>query len=501
MAAEILRRTPHMDLVPTPPVAAEARIQVSVYTDAGPRREGEEGEDIILEIPPDQTRFDLSVWLVVEKPFEVEGPAIQELTLLRDQDRSEPVVFTVVRKQGRGTGTATFSALFAYNGRACGKVSRAIPLTADAQGGGTPASRPIVRIEASAQPADLNVQIASTTDERIFQCKVQTGLLPAYRDGVTEEWRLSSLAAEVVRQQMAQFTARGASDWDRKTALIGAGMKLFKAAPALFQKVFWELVDSGKPPKTISIVTQEPHIPWELMVPNRRPPSGKLQQRGPLGVEFLLSRWSSDDDVHPPQRILLRDAYVVAPRDSRLGAAEAEATVILDGFHGVRIDPASARQLDQAFQQHGAALLHFICHGKSGAGGSQVLVMEKTQELYASALAAMPGIEMGFAASRPLVFLNACEVGRQEPALVGTGGFAEEFMALGASAVIAPLWSVKDTIAHEIAVEFYRRIKAEPATPFAAILRDLRAKSYAIEGGEDTYAAYCFYGDPLATAG
>jgi hypothetical protein len=494
---------PHMDLNPRPPAAAaEKRIQVSVYTDAGPRHDGEESEDIVLEVPLDQTRFDLSVWLVVEKPFEVEGPTIQEMTLLRDKERSEPVVFTVVRKKGGGTGTATFSALFAYNGRACGKVSRAVPLTADAQGDGTPASRPMVRIETSAQPADLNVHIvASATDERTFQCKVQTGLIPAYRDGVTEEWRLSSLAAEVVRQQMAQFTAMGASDWDRKTALIGAGMKLFKAAPALFQKVFWELVDSGKPPKTISIVTQEPYIPWELMVPNRRPPGGKLQQREPLGVEFLLSRWSADDDVHPPQKIPLRDAYVVAPRDSRLGAADDEATVVVDGFHGVRIDPASARELDHAFQQHGAALLHFICHGKSGNGGSQVLVMEKTQELYASALAAMPGLEKGFAVARPLVFLNACEVGRQEPALVGTGGFAEEFMALGASAVIAPLWSVKDTIAHEIAVEFYRRIKAEPATPFAAILRDLRVKSYAVEGGEDTYAAYCFYGDPLATAG
>jgi len=498
MASEILRRTPHMDLDPPPP-AADAQIQVSVYTDIGALRRGEEGEDVVLEVSPDQTQFDLNVWLVVEKPFEVEGPVIQELTILRDQERSESAVFTVVRKKGGGTGTATFSALFAYNGRACGKVSRAVPLTTEAQEE-TPASRPIVRVEASAQPADLNVQIvASATDERNFQCKIQTSLLPSYQDGVIEKWRLSSLARDLVRQQMVQFTAKGASDWDRTTALRGAGLKLFKAAPTLFQKVFWELIDSGKPPKTISIITQEPNIPWELMVPNRRPPGGKLQKREPLGIEFLLSRWTSDDDIHPPQKIPLRDAYVVAPRDSRLGAAENEAKVVVEGFHGMRIDPASARALDQAFQQQGRALLHFVCHGKSGDGGSQVLVMDQKQELYSSALAAMPGIEKGFATSRPLVFLNACEVGRQEPALVGTGGFAEELMALGASAVIAPLWSVKDTIAHEIAVEFYRRVKAEPATPFAAILRDLRAKSYAPDGGEDTYAAYCFYGDPLAT--
>jgi hypothetical protein len=499
-APEILRRTPHMDLNPSPLIPDNARIQVSVYTDTGPSHEGEEGEDVVMEIPPDQTRFDLSVWLVVEKPFEVAGPAIQELTLLRDQERSEPVVFTVVRKKGGETRTATFSALFAYNGRACGRVSRAVPLSADAQGGGTPASRPIVRIEASAQPADLNVNIvASGTDGRTFQCKVQTGLIAAYREGVTEEWGLSSLAADVVRQQMDQFV-KAADNWSRTVALRAAGIKLFETAPPIFQKVFWELIDAGKLPASISIVTEEPYLPWELMVPNRRLPNGKVQKRDPLGVTFLVSRWTSQQHVLPAQKLSLSDAYVIAPRDSKLGAAEDEATLVMGQFHGERIDPSSPRILDQKLGQHGPALLHFVCHGKSNAGGCQTLLLDQKQVLRADSLSGMEGVEKGLSAGKPLVFLNACEVGRQEPALVGTGGFAEEFMGLGASAVIAPLWSVKDTIAHEIALEFYRRIKAEPATPFAAILRDLRAKSYAVEGGEDTYAAYCFYGDPLATA-
>jgi len=87
---------------------------------------------------------------------------------------------------------------------------------------------------------------------------------------------------------------------------------------------------------------------------------------------------------------------------------------------------------------------------------------------------------------------------RKEPALIGVGGFAEQFMILGASGVIAPLWSVKDSIAHQVAVQFYERVEREPDTPFAEILRDLRRKSYADEGGEDTWAAYTFYGDPLA---
>jgi CHAT domain-containing protein len=155
--------------------------------------------------------------------------------------------------------------------------------------------------------------------------------------------------------------------------------------------------------------------------------------------------------------------------------------------------------LDQILQEGGRDLLHFVCHGKSAGAGTQILFMEQKQQRAAEDLRALPGMKKACYESKPFVFLNACEVGRLEPALVGAGGFAEALMALGASAVVAPLWSVEDSIAHEVAVEFYRRVKDEPWTPFAAILRDIRAKAYIAEGGEDTYAAYCFYGDPLAT--
>jgi len=503
IAPEILRRTPHMDLDPPPPAAVAARIQVSVYTDTGLHREGEDGEDVSVELPPGQDHVDLNVWLVVEAPFSIEGPDSRKLTLHCDRERSEPALFTVVRTGVGPAPTALFSALFAFKGRPCGRVSRAVAVVAAGAADTPPAVHlePTVRVETAARPADLYVRIvASSTDGRTFQCNVQTPLIAAYRDGVTEEWGLKSLAAEVVRQQMDQFV-KAIDNWSRTVALRAAGMKLFEAAPRIFQKVFWELIDSGNLPETISIVTEEPSLPWELMVPNRRLPSGKVQKLDPLGVTFLVSRWTSQQHVLPAQRLLLSDAYVIAPRDSKLGAAEDEAALVLGQFHGERIDPASPRTLDQKLEQHGPALLHFVCHGRSGDVGCQMLLLDQKQVLRADSLSGMEGVEKGLGAGKPLVFLNACEVGRQELALVGTGGFAEEFMALGASAVIAPLWSVKDSIAHEIAVEFYRRIKAEPATPFAAILRDLRTKSYAAEGGEDTYAAYCFYGDPLATAG
>ncbi|HET9210704.1 MAG TPA: CHAT domain-containing protein [Thermoanaerobaculia bacterium] len=506
-APQILRRTPHMDLDPAPPVEPGTRLKVAVYTDTRAMRAGEQGEEVTIEAPPEQSRFDLTVWLVVGEPFEVEGPPVQPLTILRDLERSPSAEFTVVRKDSAAnagdTGPVTFSALFAYQGRPCGRVSRQVPLAAGlAEPPKTPLPPPGISVEAAAKPADLSVRIvAGGEDERLFQCIVQTPHLPAYQQGQTGTWRLPAIAGDFVKGLMAQFTAAGASNRARTFALRGAGIQLFEAAPKIFQQVFWEMIDAGKPPRTISIVTEEPYIPWELMVPTRPGKDGEDEQRDPLGVEFLVSRWTSREHIQAPQRIPLRNAWVVAPTDSKLASAEEEAALVLKEITGERIAPASIDMLEQDLAKQGRSLLHFICHGESGDDGSQALLMEKKEKLSPSFLRAMPGVKKAFRDSKPLVFLNACQVGRVVPALIGVGGFAEQFMTLGASGVIAPLWSVKDSVAHQLAVELYQRIDKEPQTPFAEILRDLRKRSYAEEGGEDTWAAYCFYGDPLAARG
>lgn len=496
---QALRRTPHMDLSPDPPVEPGARLQVRVYTDAQAFRPGESGEGFVIEAPPEQKRFEVDVWLSVSEPFGVEGPPVKRLVILRDEEKSEPVEFTVLRQEGPAPAEPVlFSALFSYRGRPCGRVSREVPVSSSQPAEPAKDSLPEaeIRIDAEAQRPDLSVRIVRNgADEHLYDCLVQTPLLPEYKDGVTEIWRLSSLAPDLVKEKMARFMAKNTSPLGRIAALRGAGARFFEASPKLFQKVFWELIDRNLPLRTISILTEEPSIPWELMVPKR---PGDEEDREPLGVVYLVSRWTAQSHILPPQRVPLTDAFVVAPRDSRLTSAEEEVQMIEKELQIQRIDPASLDSLNDSLGQQGRSLLHFICHGKSGSAGSQVLVLERLEELEVDQFQELPGIKKAFRSAKPFVFLNACEVGRQEPALVGAGGFAEAFMNMGASGVIAPLWSVKDAVAHKIAEVFYDRIKKEPNTPFAQILADLRKESYVEGGGEDTYAAYCFYGDPLA---
>jgi CHAT domain-containing protein len=82
--------------------------------------------------------------------------------------------------------------------------------------------------------------------------------------------------------------------------------------------------------------------------------------------------------------------------------------------------------------------------------------------------------------------------------LAGVSGFATSFMKLNASGVIAPLWAVQDKAAFDVAKRFYKAILE--GVPFASALQEIRKEAYRGEAPRDAYAAYCFYGDPLAVA-
>ena len=77
-------------------------------------------------------------------------------------------------------------------------------------------------------------------------------------------------------------------------------------------------------------------------------------------------------------------------------------------------------------------LLHFIAHGKSDpqAGADASCSRTRPSSTRAQVLG-MEGLEGACRAKAPLVFLNACEVGRTTPSLVGAGGFASEFVTAG----------------------------------------------------------------------
>ena len=358
-----------------------------------------------------------------------------------------------------------------------------------------------IAIDAQAVPAEVTVDVVQSPerDGRHFLVTLRTTLLDDFEMTEPEPWNFADSTDAIVIAMMDTFTRQGSPAAARQASLKGVGVKLWESAPKCFRDLFWRLIDEDKAPRTIFIVSEEPSIPWELMRPRRDLPNGDLDQREALGVDYIVGRWVHDGHRSPKQQEPIEDAYVVAPvyRVRELKTSPAESEWVCSKFSGVAVTPADGTRLDAMLAERPVGLLHFIAHGKSDPTAPQTLLLDNEVVFDAVQIKGLPGLETACRKKGPLVFLNACEVGRTTPSLVGLGGFATEFVQAGARAVIAPLWSVRDSVAHEVAVAFYQAALDEPTRPFADILREIRKKAYEQADGEDTYAAYCFYGDPL----
>jgi CHAT domain len=501
--AATLKRTPHLDVNAPDPVPPGTTFDARVYADTRGFAPGETGTALAL---PARGELKLSVWLVVSAHFEVLGEDSGFMTIRRDANRSDVVVFRLraIRATAESEESG-ISALFALNGRPVGSVRRLLQVAEESRAPvSVRAARspdPALVVEPTARQPDLTVEIERMPGggDQQFSCRVSTPLLAEYTDGVTAPWELRSTTGAIVRSYMAGFTSALASDEQRRAALVGAGVRLFDAAPENFRHAYGEIVGAGHPLCSIYVVSSEPYIPWELMIPKR---NGEPQDA--LGVAHSVGRWVHDQHVSPLQRIAIEDSYVIAPRyrgAKTLSFSQAEAEFVCAKFSGREIRPALFANIESELGSRGVTLLHVICHGTAGDDGSQAIELDPDETLNDFTLEGMKGVRRAVATKKPFVFINACEVGRPAPALVGTGGFAAAFIALGARCVIAPIWSVKDSVAGKAALEFYQQVLDHPERPFAEILRDLRRRAYEGDDVEDSWAAYCFYGDPLAAHG
>jgi CHAT domain-containing protein len=131
--------------------------------------------------------------------------------------------------------------------------------------------------------------------------------------------------------------------------------------------------------------------------------------------------------------------------------------------------------------------VHFACHGQPGGvvlNDSSIVIDESI----------IQGTSMT-QENRPFVFINACQVGLSSISLDEYGGLAQAFIKEGCKGFVAPLWSVNDKIAHEMAVDFYKFTLEEHNTVAEALCK-LRSKFENTGQANSTYLAYIFFGHP-----
>jgi CHAT domain-containing protein len=197
----------------------------------------------------------------------------------------------------------------------------------------------------------------------------------------------------------------------------------------------------------------------------------------------------------PPPSVNVADVAVVSgvyPTASwRLVDAEEEAAAIVERWSAVPVDAVATSVIDCLTGTPPADVLHFAVHGSYAQDG----VLEGLILVDGDTLDPM-AVKGSTFARAPFVFLNACQVGSGNEVLGDYAGLAAAFLYAGASAVVAPLWSIDDSAAKDLALRFYNAVFDEGRPP-AEVLRDERRDFAGPDGdGAATRLAYQFFGHP-----
>ena len=276
---------------------------------------------------------------------------------------------------------------------------------------------------------------------------------------------------------------------ERKLAAKGAYLTE-SLMPADLREALWKVRDRIT---SVVIQSEEPWIPWELCRLMGR--DGDRVVEGPFLCEaYAVTRWLPGPGFKRPLR--LTNLALIVPPDSGLPLATEERDFVLslagDGRAVTAIDATFAKVQD-AFAAGVYDGWHFTGHGVArDANPDRSSIILGGEESFTpedvSGQAANVGIP------HPLVFINACQVGRGGMGLTGIGGWARKFVQSGAGAFIGAYWSVYDTAAFDFAKEVYTRLLDD--MPIGEAVREARAAVRA--GGDPTWLAYTVFADPLA---
>ena len=252
--------------------------------------------------------------------------------------------------------------------------------------------------------------------------------------------------------------------------------------------------------KTLLVISDEPHIPWELVWPQ----DADARDDAPWSVSLRLLRWLRPDAVSryyagPAATLPFQAVACVAPADTRLQLLDRERDFVLGllpARGGRDASPATAerRAVLRLLRGGGYDWLHVVTHGEEpgSTGTPGAIQLEGRAWLWPDDLVD-PDVEGHISAMRPGFVLNLCHGGRQVWGLTHLGGWANTLVSAGAGLVAAPLWEVTDSQALAFAETFYTRLLA--GDPVA---ESVHAARLAARNGDPTWLAYSVYAHPNA---
>lgn len=327
---------------------------------------------------------------------------------------------------------------------------------------------------------------------------------------------------------LEQVKNANAADGDRLALnqIKGIARTVAAAAPVEFWAVLtavWSRAKAAGRTPSLLLVSDDPYIPWELAsveadyVVDRTLVDSTLAPV--LGAHIRIGRWLpagrrtpsglSRPALPPTAAVdLTRMAVVVGDYRAETGIrplphAKEEGTALSDRYQAIwlggtrdELGRVLSGQLTERGDPVAVQVLHLACHGEVDPQNPQyngIVLSDSALRLDATLVR---GGELGQAGA-PLVFLNACQLASTTGELLGDyGGLAGAFLLEGCRGFIAPLWSVDDVLARDVALEFYRLTVEEDVTAGEA-WRRIRGRFGADgDASQTTPLAYVYFGHP-----
>ncbi|MBD8870186.1 CHAT domain-containing protein [Nocardioides donggukensis] len=326
---------------------------------------------------------------------------------------------------------------------------------------------------------------------------------------------VSGFALETRRS--IQFSVDSAGDY---LGLAGRALRIGRAVPRGVREAIRAVVEAPGRDRApaVLLLTEELTVPWELAAFEPALTSAWGGSSPFLGAHAAVSRWPLTEHRPRPRprssvpvrtgAVLTAD-YTGVPGWGRLENAVTEAGEVAGLFDPVAatVEPEIWSVIDLFRGTPPGDVLHVALHGQFDAQGDQegIVLLARGDGPTRARFLTPTELENGRLEHGPFVFLNACQVGSDERVLGDYGGFASTLLRIGATAVVAPLWNVRDDVAAGFARSFYAATLSAPEpVPLAEAVRALRA-TYTEDGvrrGDAglhaTLVAYQVFGHPRA---
>lgn len=515
---------PHLECDPTVLIGTPFEVEIGLRSD----RDKQLGGTGSMELPAKGCVLDVEIMFDPTSFVMVEGNRSFRLEVTPDNFYPRKRIKLVAIAGADLPHQRDIGVSYSLNGVVIGYANRRVQAVTDMAQALPPEPPPVfagMELEdfMAAEEADLTIIIKRGDDAGSGRLAF-AACSPHFRISVPEEPPTSNLGTHP--ENFLEVTREKAdSDLSQRElfrTLMGRGKDIAAKLPDPIVEALQKVASiKGNEPASVLVITDEPCVPWELAVLDTPLLKGDSGQSPFLGAQVALGRWilpgGKRPSPRPSRQLRIRKEAVVTGAYERvmdwnkLEGAEEEARDLLEAWKDSsrKVDATMDDVIDCLDGTPAVDLLHFALHGQFDLSGSEeglVLIdpspdgsdSDNHKFLTSDIVRSCDFSKFGRA---PFVFLNACQVGSGRKMLGDYAGMTKAFLSAGASAVVAPLWSIDDKDAHRLALEFYA--DSWRGVPPAEILRRQRAgfTEKNADRGEPSAAgttnmAYQFFGHP-----